>query len=262
MTRTPLPWRKRHQGGASLPKPFDLVEVYERRAAVHGRLLSNLPIIGSAATFLVIVSKVLLVSGGDIGTALALVDRSGPFQVLSGAFVSISPLLGIGIIAAIAVGMADAPAPPHEQTTLYALFALLLFWLSFVVSIWSIAFVLGGGLTILLSRLPKGRRPKYAVSSFDDIFQQPIPRDVQLLRLIIKMHACRMAIPDSGEIDLAEVQRLRADEAEHLDRYNQRLTEIRRRRPVDVVAFGFLLVAMLPILPSILSDDQIGRAHV
>jgi hypothetical protein len=98
MVRIPALSRKRKSSRRRLPVPDDLVAFHERQAAIRGRLATSLPVVGSAVTFLLVVTKILLVAGGDIGTALAIVDRAGPLSVLTGTFVTISPLLGVGLV--------------------------------------------------------------------------------------------------------------------------------------------------------------------
>jgi hypothetical protein len=241
-----------------MPETYDIVDAFDRHEAFRNRALSSLPVVGSMAAFLIVLSKILLVSGGDIGTALALVDRAGPFPVLAGSFLAISPFFAVGLIGAVGQGI-DRATPPQELQTVYIVFIILLFWLSFIVPFTSLAFVVAYAVATEITRRRKKRKSRSpgTVSSWDEILQLPVPRDEQLLRLIFKIHECETSpLKDRKIVDLAALQQLKANQADYIEQFNQRLSVIRQRarRPLDAVAIGFLLFALLPVLPNILSD--------
>lgn len=247
--RPPRPW----------PEPVDLVEHHARSAALRERLLQNIAPAATGAIFALVILRVLIIAEGNPSTALGLLERAGPLQVVGGVLVQNIGFIGTGLTNAVGVfAGGNSGLNRYERRRLWYYFAFLTLWLSFVVS-WITTATL-----LLLSafygygawRRRHPKRPPNPTTFDPDEWLKRAPDDVMLREHWTKYREAYQELKRDGQLKPDRKAELEQAISVAATAYNTRTEEIRTRtRPVlEGVAISLILVSMGPVIQNAFSD--------
>ena len=239
--------------------PVDLVQMHERDRAFRERLLNNAPPLISGAVFAYVVMKVVLIAHANPTTSLALISRAGLLQVVAGVAVVGIPFLGTGLTNVAGFLARDRTLNRYERRRLWVYFGIGVFWISFVVPIFTMVLVLIFALVNLLLYREKPA-PEKGDSKFDmDAFLAAPPEDVVLREHwdeLKRIHNARQDERAKDTPDQNALESLREEYRTTAELYNERLLLIQEKaRPrLDALAASLLLTSLLPMVQMTLDD--------
>lgn len=269
LKKIPFYWanvRRRRAPVRRPPKePLDLVEHYERTKSLRQYFIQNAIPAASGTIFAFVVLKVLLVARANDNTALAIVQKSGSVQIVSGVTILAVPFLASALNNAAAIWAgSDSKFNRLERRRLWWFFGISLPYLVSILpwlnSLLLIAFALFFVIRWVWRRrkVPAGNAIPGSASdaeTFDaEVFLQTPPDDVELRRLWVQFGESYRKLNGGCTND-------RAAEAAVLDdvvqRYNvrNRLVNAAGRPTVDAAAIALLVTVLLPVLQFSLNDS-------
>lgn len=245
-----------------IPEPLDVVEHHRRGDHIRERLWQNLTPLVTSVVFAFVIVKVLLIARGNPGTALTLVSRAGPGQVIGGVLVLTFPLIGTAL-ANIAAYVANdtTTLDRYERRKFWFYYVGLVFWLSFVVPWFTTTMLLLLTAFYLWTAGRRHQRNEQRAEpglTVDELLTRH-PDDVVLRNLIEDIRRCHRAVANARAaepLDEVELTHAKGELAKYISKYNARVDEVRAaaRPRVDAVAAGLLVTSFLPLLGYAITD--------
>jgi hypothetical protein len=251
-------WRSR-PASERTPKPVDLVEHHERQRAFREKLMANAPAIVSASVFAFVVMKVVIVSDTNVSTALAVVSRAGPLQVIAGVLVIGLPFIGTGLTNAAGIVARTNLLNKYERRRLWFYYFVGGFILSFVlpwlVTLFIIAFAL---FSLLLWRKERNAPAAPAPVAVEQLLQTK-PEDTVLRHLHEQMRVVDSNLKEERakeSPDNDRVRQLQAQISQLGTQYNERIDKIREvgGLRLDALAITLILTTLAPMAQLTLND--------
>jgi hypothetical protein len=270
LKKIPLFWasarRRRAPVRRPAKEPVDLVEHYERTKSLRQYFIQNAIPAASGTIFAFVVLKILLVARANDNTALAIVQKSGSVQIVSGVIILAVPFLASGLNNAAAIWAgSDSKFNRLERRRLWWFFGIslpylisILPWLS---SLLLIAFALFFVIRWVWRRrkVPAGNAMAGSAAgeqAFDaEVFLQTPPDDVELRRLWVQIGESYRKLNDGSCTDGRAAEAAVLDDVAQQYDARSRLVKAAGRPTVDAAAIALLVTVLLPVLQFSLNDS-------